>query len=317
MLIITVIHGGGQAFLTQVDPTLSNFIPATVALGAVFGLTKWKRYEERAFEESPVMEGTEKAEEIQGEPKMSLHEAFLPYYVLTVVAVVALVIPAIRLVLEQWEIGLPFPAVETGFGVETQAEAPYSPFAILTHPGTFLLFASLVAYFWFKSRGEYEEGALSSIGSGTTENAVPASVAILAFLTMSKMMDLSGQVTVLALGIAAVSPPVLYAGIANFIGILGAFMTSSNTASNILFAPLHQETAMAVPALSEAQVIASQSTGGAIGNAIAPANVVLGTGTAGITGQEGEVLRYTLVYALIAGVLVGILGIIFYLVFPF
>jgi lactate permease len=120
-------------------------------------------------------------------------------------------------------------------------------------------------------------------------------------------------VTVLALGIAAISPPIVYAGLANLIGLIGSFMTSSNTSSNILFAPLQQETALAVPGLTEAEIIASQNTGGAIGNSIAPANVVLGTGTAGITGKEGDVLRYTLVFALMASVLVGVLAIVLYL----
>jgi lactate permease len=82
-------------------------------------------------------------------------------------------------------------------------------------------------------------------------------------------------------------------------------MTSSNTASNILFAPLQQETVAALEGLSEPTIIAAQSTGGAIGNAIAPANVVLGTGTAGIVGREGEVLRKTLPWAAAIAVLVG------------
>jgi len=32
----------------------------------------------------------------------------------------------------------------------------------------------------------------------------------------------------------------------------------------------------------------------AIGNAIAPANIVMGAGTAGISGKEGEIMRKTL-----------------------
>jgi lactate permease len=127
-------------------------------------------------------------------------------------------------------------------------------------------------------------------------------------------MDHVGFTEVLAQGIADVSPPAVFAFVAVFIGVLGAFMTSSNTASNILFAPLQSETAATLEGLSQAQVLASQSTGGAIGNAIAPANVVLGTGTAGATGQEGEVLRYTLVWSVIAAVLVGGLALVYYFV---
>jgi lactate permease len=74
-------------------------------------------------------------------------------------------------------------------------------------------------------------------------------------------------------------------------------MTSSNTASNILFAPLQSEAAAGLGDLSQSTVIAAQSTGGAIGNSIAPANAILGTGTAQIVGKEGAVLRKTLPWA--------------------
>lgn len=309
IIVITLIHGGGQAILSQVDPSLANFIPTTIALGSIFVLSRWSKYRERSVEESPIMEEREIEDE---KPNMGLHEAFLPYYVLIVVTVGTLAVPAIRGFLEQWEIGLPFPSAETGYGVETEAAEPYSPFAVLTHPGTYLLLVSILAYLWFKARGHYGDRAVSRITCGMIANAVPASVAVVGFLVMSKVLDLSGQVTVLALGIAAVSPPAVYAGLANFIGLIGAFMTSSNTASNILLGPLQQQTATAVPALSEAQIMASQHAGSAVGNAVAPANAVLGTGTAGITGKEGEVIKYTLVYSLAAGILIGILAVILY-----
>ena len=312
ILVISAIHGGGQLLLMRVNPTLSNFIPSTVALGALFLLMRWKRYQERSIEESPIMETEGEGGRAEEEAGMSLNEAFVPYYALIAISLVVLVIPAVNEYLGRFGVGLPFPGTQTGFGVTESAEAPYSPFDIFTHPGTLLIVASLIGYFWFKARGHYEENALGEIVRGMVENAIPASVAVLGFLTMSRLLDLSGQVTVLALGIAQVSPPAVYAAMATLIGVLGAFMTSSNTASNVLFSPLHDQTAAAIPALEQSQVIASQSAGGAIGNAIAPANVVLGTGTAGITGKEGEVLRYTLVYSVIATILVGLLGVVFY-----
>jgi L-lactate permease len=58
--------------------------------------------------------------------------------------------------------------------------------------------------------------------------------------------------------------------------------------------------------LPEAAIIAAQSAGGSIGNAIAPANVVLGTSTVGIRGQEGAILRKTIPWTLVAVVVTGI-----------
>lgn len=82
-------------------------------------------------------------------------------------------------------------------------------------------------------------------------------------------------------------------------------MTSSNTASNILFGGLQQQTAGELGGLSEALILAGQSSGGAIGNAISPGNVILGTTAVGIVGREGDVLRITIPWVLVVGLLVG------------
>jgi hypothetical protein len=101
--------------------------------------------------------------------------------------------------LERVEVGLPFPQTETGFGVEVEAEDAYSPFAPLTHPGTFLLLAALVGYVVYRIRGYYraweERAEPEGVWSGLVGNAIPASIAIVAFLIMSKLMDNSGPTT--------------------------------------------------------------------------------------------------------------------------
>jgi lactate permease len=136
------------------------------------------------------------------------------------------------------------------------------------------------------------------------ESAVPASVPIVAFLVMASMMNHSGQNNTLALGIAAVAPAYVFAFLSNGIGIIGAFTTSSSTSSNVLFSDL-QVTLARLKGLPEATILAAQSAGGAIGNAIAPANVVMGASTAGISGQEGAVLGKTLPWTLAAFLLTG------------
>ena len=130
------------------------------------------------------------------------------------------------------------------------------------------------------------------------------SLAIISFLVLAKILEYSGQTEILALGIAAIAPPLVFAFLSNFIGVLGAFMTSSNTASNILFTPL-QDAISSNQELPQSAIIAAQSTGGAIGNVVSPANIVLGTSTAGIVGKEGEVLRATLPWAAGVSIIVG------------
>ena len=129
-------------------------------------------------------------------------------------------------------------------------------------------------------------------------------MAVVAFLVLSSIMGHSGQTDTLALGLSEVAPAGVYAVASTWIGVIGAFMTSSNTASNVLFSPL-QDTVAQSEGLSQPAIIGSQSVGGAIGNAIAPANIVLGTGTAGINGEEGSVLRRTLPWTVVVTLIAG------------
>lgn len=319
VLIISAIHGGGQLVLTQVNPTLSNFIPTIVAIGALFLLAKWDRYSESSGleDETDVLEEKGKDDEAdEADVDLSMNQAFMPYYVLTVLSILALGIPFIQNFLSQLEWGFPFPGVETGYDYTVEAVDAYSPIAPFTHPGFYLLVSAIFGYFWFKSKDAYKNDSLKEIRKETIDNGVGSSLAILAFLTMTQVLEHSGQTTVLAVGIGEVSPPIVYVALANVIGITGAFMTSSNTSSNILFSPLHNNVVQSMDSLNLSHVIAAQSAGGAIGNAIAPANVILGTSTAGIKGKDSEVFKPTIVFCLIAGILVSAASIVLHLFFP-
>lgn len=307
--VVSLLHGGGQLGIAFIDPVLSTFIPATVALLALYPLSKWSRYSEpvEEFADSPAMKEGSSQEDDTQEPVMSFTWSLVPYAALTLAAGV-LTIPPLAAALEFLSVGLPFGETTTGYGVVNEAQEPYSPFTPLTHPGIFLLFASLVAWLVFRAKGFYSQwedrAGEQRIWQNLASDAIPSSIAIVSFLVLAKILDYSGQVEVLALGIAAVAPAVVFAYLSNFIGVIGAFMTSSNTASNVLFSNL-QVTVANTEGLSESAIIAAQSTGGAVGNSIAPANVVLGTTTAGIVGQEGAVLRKTLPWAVGVSLLVG------------
>ncbi len=313
VLIIASIQGGGQLVLMYLDPVLSAFLAATASLIALYPLSRWKRYAEPAesIKERPAMrdEGAQGEIEHEREAPMGLLMSFVPYVVLTAVALGTLLVQPVEDAFASVRAGMPFPGVQTGYGVTNDAAEPYSPFAPLTHPGTFLLVTSLVTWLVYRARGYYEaweskdEG--QSLWRGLLDEAVPASVPIVAFLVMARVMDHSGQNEVLALGIAAVAPAYVFAFLSSTIGVVGAFMTSSSTSSNVLFSDL-QKTVGELKGLPESTIIGAQSAGGAIGNAIAPANLVLGTSTAGISGKEGDVLRKTIPWTIVATVLTGL-----------
>ena len=79
----------------------------------------------------------------------------------------------------------------------------------------------------------------------------------------------------------------MFAFLSNAIGILGAFMTSSSTSSQVIFSDVQMRLAQAKgPPVST--ILAAQSAGGAIGNAIAPANVVMARARRGSPGRKAR-----------------------------
>ena len=309
VLIIAALQCGGQAIFALVDPVLCTFVGGSAALVALYPLSRWRRYAEppAGIPERPAMREHRKGDTGDRPAPMGLAMSFLPYVVLSLAAVGVLAIEPVNRTLGAFSIGMPFPAVTTGFGVANAAADPYSPFSPLTHPGSFLLVTALITWLVYRTRGYYREWSTSenkSIVLRLIDDAVPASVPVVAFLVMAQLMNHSGQNDVLALGIAAVAPAYAFAFLSNGVGALGAFMTSSSTSSNVLFSDL-QHTVARLKGLPEAAIIAAQSAGGSIGNAIAPANVVLGASTAGISGQEGAILRKTMPWTLMAIIVTG------------
>jgi lactate permease len=312
VLILGTILGVGQMLATLFSPELSTFLAAAVALIALYPLSRWRRYGEpiRNIPVRPAMvERPAEEEQASSPPVMGLMMSFLPYIILPVITLGVLLIPPINEALRGFRIGLPFPEVDTGFGVHNAATDSYAPITLFTHPGTMLLVTAIVVWIVYRARGYYRAWAQRQtperIGSALLIDAVPASVPVIAFLVTSRILDHSGQSLTLAFGVAAISPPLVYAAIANLIGALGAFMTSSSTASNVLFGGVQSDVAH-LHGLSAETIIAGQAAGSAYGNAIAPANIVLGTSIAGIKGQEGSVLRLTIWWTVVVAVLTGI-----------
>lgn len=108
----------------------------------------------------------------------------------------------------------------------------------------------------------------------------------------------SGMTYLLAEGLSVSFSRKIYPAIAPFIGALGAFITGSNTNSNVLFAVL-QKNAAELLNLSVPLILAAQTAGGSLGSVLAPAKVIVGASTVGLAGKEGEVMRKLLGYGLI------------------
>jgi lactate permease len=96
---------------------------------------------------------------------------------------------------------------------------------------------------------------------------------------------------------------------ASAVGTLGAFMTGSNTNSNVVFGMLQKQTAE-LAGLSVAVILGAQTTGGAIGSMLAPAKILVGCSTVGLSAKEGPVLGMTMKYGVIITGLIGLLALV-------
>ena len=257
---------------------IGGFIGGMVGLGVGFPLARRYRGE---MQQDGQLDGS------------SLLVALSGYGFLIVLTLIVQLIPAVRQALGQFVIGADFPATETALGFSIPA-GPSRQIYLFRHAGMILFSSSLLAYLLFYFAGWYEKGALSRIVGGTVRRVITSSIGISSMVLMALIMQHAGMTDALAQGVSAVvgrAFPLL----SPWIGALGAFMTGSNTNSNLVFAALQMRTADLL-GISVPVILAAQTSGGALGSVIAPTKVIVGASTAGMAGKEGVVMRKLLLY---------------------
>lgn len=90
------------------------------------------------------------------------------------------------------------------------------------------------------------------------------------------------------------------------IGVIGAFVSGSNTVSNSLFTGLQYQTSK-VLGLNAIYFVAMQNIGGAIGNMICVNNAVAVSATVGTNGKEGKIILTNLIPTIIYTALIIII----------
>ncbi len=186
-----------------------------------------------------------------------------------------------------------------GFSIGWRLDAIYTgTFQPLYHPGTALVFGLVLG-----AIASGETRVLPAAGMAALRRLLPVALALLVMLTLSRLMVHAGMIDALATAAASVGPA--WPIVAPLVGALGTFITGSATASNILFTQLQVSTATNL-AYPTSLLAAAQGFGAAIGNVVAPHNIIAGSATVGLTGREGDVLARTLVPCLLYAVLGGL-----------
>jgi len=291
LLIVGTAMAGVQYFLvTSGMWTIGGFGSSLAGLSVCLAVARLKIYN---LTETPDVTS-----------RMGLGWALSAYLILILVVSTGVMIPAVNHFLGQVQLSLPFPEIvsRTGWVVSAGHSDGINVFG---HGGALLLYASMISYWVYRAKGFYGPGAFKQILAKTVKNGLPTSLGIVSMVGFALIMDHCGMIYLLAEGISKTFGSA-YPFFASWIGLLGAFMTGSNTNSNVVFGVLQQQTAE-LAGLSAAIILAAQTTGGALGSMIAPAKILVGCSTVGLSGKEGPVLKATLKYGLITTAIFGVL----------
>jgi lactate permease len=194
----------------------------------------------------------------------------------------------LRAILEFGALKASFTETTNGLGMVIPAEgsAVIAPF---NHAGALLVYSAIAAYILFAAMGLAHTGMPRRILSRLVKSAAPVSLGILSMIGISTLMSHAGMTAVLSDGMIRLVGPA-FPPLSPWIGGFGAFLTGSNTNSNLLFTPLQQRMARWL-GQPERILLAAQTAGGAAGSVLSPAKVVVGLGAAEGGVNEGDVIR--------------------------
>jgi lactate permease len=236
--------------------------------------------------------------------RSSLAKALFPYLIMTIVIVLGQLF--FKETLSVFKLDPEFPEVITSFGWSTAA-GPGRSISILGHAGALLFYTCILSFLWFKLKGTFGRDDSYSgwrIVRKTAKGAIKSTIGIFTLVAMAVTMQHAAMTQILAEALSAGTGPI-FPFLSPFIGALGAFMTGSNTNSNVVFGNLQLETATAL-GLAVAIILATQTAGGAIGSLFAPAKVIVGCST--VEGAEdSKVLRRAVAYGLAIVTLIGLI----------
>jgi lactate permease len=195
-----------------------------------------------------------------------------------------------------------------------QREAPVVPTStpypltyrldFLAAAGTLVLFATVIALAPMVAAGA--RPGILGVALGKTIAQLRLPIITIAFiLSIATVMNYSGMTSSMALALSATGW--LFPFFSAWLGMLGVFLTGSDTSSNTLFGPLQATTAK-VSGLDPILMAATNSSAGVMGKMISPQNLSVGAAGVGAVGREGEIFARVIFHSLILTALMGVLA---------
>lgn len=308
-LIWPVLLLGGVMAVTQYLVAVAGFwfIAAFIAglIGLVVAIPLASRFRRDSCHDFQPDPDSATQEHLDGFNLRALIIALSGYAILIIVTLFIQLIPAIKTSLSGITFQINFPEVATNMGYITP-EGPGRKIVLFSHTGMILVYASILSYVVYRVTGLYKPGSIRRILDGTLKRVMSSSVSIVSMVTMAVIMENSGMTDVLAKGIAQGTGR-LFPFMSPWIGALGAFMTGSNTNSNVVFGALQMKTAQLL-GFSVVIILGAQTASAALASIMAPTKVVVGASTASMAGKEGIIMRKLLVYTIPLIIFIGFLA---------
>ena len=250
LLFLSVIYAASYAISGFIAGAAMPAIAGGIALSAILGIKRISRIKERDF------------------PLRSM----LPIAMALLMLCLPAVIPPLRALLGRASFSM---ALYPGSNPETIR------FYLIDTPGILILLGALSGAFIIK----LPISAMKKAAARTVKENWKTFISMCLILSISKLMSYSGMTEAIAESIISVTGP-LFPSLSTAIGILGSFITGSNTSANMLFGPIQAKAAIGI-GLSPAMLSVFNAIGASIGKIISPQNMILSSSVCdGITARS-------------------------------
>jgi lactate permease len=240
------------------------------------------------------------------EQGMSIYRASIPWVVLVILSLVTNMIPQI----------FQFLFVDLAFPVQIGAYPGIIDTRFLWQAYTLMLISTIVSMPFLKTDRDVLKRTLTKFRKRALRPVLAAAI----FFAMADVMNFSGWVVgaggvwlnptdlvngldptnnmIFLLASMTAGLGLLYPVLAPFMGLLGGFISGSETSSIAMFTKYHVETSNLIGA-SSIHVAASNGIGGGLASVLSPAKIQNAAAVIDEIGIEGEVIRYGLVVAML------------------
>lgn len=239
---------------------------------------------------------------------LTLGKALFPYGSIIVLSLLFQVLN-----LGKYYIAFKYPSFTTTLGYMVAAESAYSKIKIFGHPAPIIILSAIAGIIIYKKSKIWDNKKFITVLNKTVDKCIGTSISLIFLITMALIMMDSGMTNALALKVAEITGG-LYPLFAPLFGILGSFITGSNTNSNVIFGKFQISVAetLGVNAFIMAGL---QSISGSIGVSLGPTTILMASSASGLTGQESKIYKKVLTPVLLTALLMGVLNYLLLVVF--